>query len=217
MAEVTPELPVAEVKTDVKMLTPEQVNHIVEERLNRERSKYADYDDLKKFRSEHDKQADELKQKELESRAEYDKLKESWISKENEYKTLIGNKEHEIASMMVDNALTNEVMKNNAYGDAVQLIRASTVIKDGKVFVKGKDTNGFDTELPVDEGVKKFLESKPYLLKSTARAGSGTAGAAPSVMGSGEDLADQLMKARSVGDFTKANEIKKAIRAKNNL
>lgn len=214
--------PQAQTQTgDDKMLNISQTefNRIIQERLSRERSKYSDYDELSKFKSEHEKNVEVNKQKELEAQREYEKLKEGWGTKENEYKNIIAQKEQSINDMMIENALTSEVLKQNAYNDAIALVKSSALLRDGKVFIKGKDSNGMDTELSVEDGVKSFLESKPYLVKSTARSGSGTGASVPQVNQNGNptDLTQALLDAKSRGDYRKVQEIKNQIRAKNNL
>jgi hypothetical protein len=195
--------------------TQQDLDKHIQERLSRERQKYADYDDLQKFRQEHQATIEVQQQKELEARKEYDKLRDQWGQKENEYKGLLTQREQEIQNMKIHNSLYNEAMKHSAYPDAVDLIKSqATVDKDGSIKIKGRDSNGFETLLPVEEGVKKFLEEKPYLVKATGRTGAGTGAAGSSGTQVDRDLAIELQGAMQSGDRKKAAEIKAAIRAK---
>ena len=200
-----------------KKFSQVEVDSIVQERLNRDRQKYADYDDLKKKATDYEKQQEQMTQLEMEKKQEYDKLKDGWNTKENEYKTLLDKTRAEVQSERVSNTLNQEILKKNAYPEAAQLLKSMTKYnEDGSITIRGKDANGIDTDLPVDKGVEQFLKDRPYLVKGSAQGGGGTGGN----MGQGGtglpdgDLVKQFQDAKAVGDHKKVAEIKNKIRAK---
>ena len=216
MADQAKETSVPEAKAETQF-TQADVDRIVQERLNRDRQKYADYEDLKKKATDYEQQQEKMTQLEMEKKQEYDKLKEGWSAKENEYKTLLDKTRSEVQSERVSNTLNQEILKKNAYPEAAQLLKAMTKYnEDGSITIRGKDANGIDTDLPVDKGVEQFLKDRPYLVKGSAQGGGGTAG------GSGQgatglpdgDLVKQFQDAKAVGDHKKVAEIKNRIRAK---
>jgi len=203
-----------------KMLPQTQVNAIVEERLARERQKYADYEDLRKFKTEHEKQLEKATQKELEAKKEYEKLKEGWQKKEEEYKGLVQKKDLALVDMKISTSLLSEVTKQNAYVEETMAMLKNNAIVDteGNIRIKGKDVNGMDSLDTVEEGVKKFLSQRPHLVKASNRQGAGTPPLNMAGAGQGagvDDLAtlnSQVVEAQARGEYKKAKEINKKIR-----
>lgn len=202
-------------------LTQDKVDAIVQERLAREKAKYANYDDLVKFKTDHEKQLDAAKTKELEAQKEYEKLKEGWIVKENEYKSVVQKKDSEITDMKIGGSLMTEIVKQNAYAEeAMALIKSQAVFnpQDGSIKIKGKDANGIEVLHSVEEGVKKFLEARPHLVKAIRPGGGGTPPGGPGG-GAGAGAEDlnalnaQLQAAMIQGDRKNINEIKLKISA----
>lgn len=206
-----------------KDFTPEQqtkVDAIIQERLAREKSKYSDYDDLKKFKTEHEKSLEAATQKELEAKKEYEKLKEGWTKKEQEYQGVVTKKDSEINDLKIGHALINEINKQNAYAEeTMALIKSQAVFdKDGNLRIKGKDANGMEVLHSVEEGVKKFLEQRPHLVKANKPGGGGTPpGAGGGGAGAGgEDLNSlnaDMLRALESGDQKKIKELKVKIKA----
>lgn len=197
-----------------KTFTQTQLDTIIQERLSRERSKFADYEDLRKFKTEHEKQLEQATQKELEAKKEYEKLKEGWGKKEQEFQSLITRKDSEITDMKVSGSLMSEIVKQNAYAEeTLALIKSQAVFdKENNIRIKGRDANGLEVMLSVEEGIKKFLEQRPYLVKATKRDGGGTpqglgggAGAATDDLNS---LNEQFLQAQRSGDYKKMGELK---------
>lgn len=102
------------------------------------------------------------------------------------------------------------------------MLRSNVILDaNGNVKVKGKDANGIDVEMPLQDGVKRFLEQRPHLVKSTHKAGAGTganngagAGGGQSGGGQGEDLNSlniQLSEAGKRGDLKAISEIRNKI------
>ena len=196
-------------------MTQKEMDFVVESRLKREREKFADYDDLKKFKTEREKQEDLKNQKELEDAKKYDDAKKGYETQIGQHKELITKKDQEIVDLRIIHALTNEISKQNGYTEeTIALLRANTVLDAaGNVIIKGKDANNIDTQLPASEGVKKFLEARPYLVKSTHRPGGGTPPGTPPAgnEGAAQDhnaLNKGYAEAITRGDFKAAKEFK---------
>jgi len=197
--------------------TQTDVDRIVQDRLNRDRAKYADYDDLKKKVDTFEKHQEKLTQAELEKKQEYDKLKESWGAKENEYKSLLDKTRGEVQSERIANILNQEILKKNAYPEAAQLLRSMTKYnEDGSITIRGKDANGIDADLPVDKGMEQFLKDRPYLVRGSGQGGGGTGGGTGQGAQGANDanLGQALQNAMAVGDRKTINEIKLKIKAK---
>jgi len=198
-----------------KLLNQDAVNAIVQERLAREREKFKDYDELVKFKGEHQKQVDAQTQKDLEARKEYDKAKEVYDKKIQELSGVVSTKDQAILDMKITHSLTNELSKANAYvEEAAALLKGQVISVDGGLFIKGKDANNLDVNLTIDEGVKQFLAKRPHLVKAQARLGAGTppANGGDGGAGSGaEDLMtlnEEYLKSHTSGDHKRARELK---------
>ena len=195
--------------------TQADLDRHIQERLNRDRAKYADYDTLRQKAVDYEKQQETLKQQDLERKQEYDKIKQSWEQKETEYKTMLDKTRGEVQSERLNNTLNQAILQKNAYPDAAQLLRSlAKYNEDGTITIRGKDANGMDTDLPVEKGVEQFLKERPYLVKGSQTSGAGTATAGNAGGTQEVDLLSQLQNARAVGDNKRANEIKLKLRAK---
>lgn len=216
MSEQATETQAKETQTQEKMLPQSEVQKIIDSKYSEWKSKTADYDDLKKFKAEHEQRIQESEQKKLEEQRQYEELKKGWSAKENQYQTALSEKEGQIKAIRRDNALSVEMLKQNAYPEAIIAMRDSVVVKDdGTLAVKGKDANGIDRELPLEDGVKAFLKERPYLIKAGGSGGSGTGGQGSSGQGgSGTDqnLSQELIKAMQSGDLKRKAEIKQQMR-----
>ena len=198
-----------------KAFSQADVDRIVQERLNRDRAKFADYDTLRQKAADYEKQQEQLKQMDLEKKQEYDKLKEGWSQKENEYKTMLEKTRGEVQAERINNTLNQAILQKNAYPEAAQLLRSMTKYnEDGTVTVRGKDANGMDTDLPVEQGVEQFLKDRPYLVRGSGSGGAGTASAGGTSAQANQNLAQELQNAMAVGDRKAVQEIKNKIRAK---
>lgn len=215
--ETTP--PAPDAKVEIKF-TPDQqkaVDHIVEARLARERAAKADYEDLRRFKEESLKQQDAKAQRELEEQKKYEEAKKGYEGQVNQHKEIISKKDQEIIDLKITHALTGEVSNQNGYiEETLALMRSSAVLVDGKTYIKTKDANGIDVQLPVGEGVKRFLESKPHLVKSNFKSGAGATGSgATGNQAPAEDLntlSKQLSEAMTRGDQKTMNDLNKKIR-----
>lgn len=210
----------ADDKGGEKLLTQAQVDAVVQDRLARERAKYADYDDLRKFRTEHEKQLEAATQKELEAKKEYETLKQGWTKKEQELMGLVSKKDQEIQDARISSALQNEIVKQNAYAEeTMALIKQQAVIdKEGNIRIKGRDANGLEVQHSVEEGIKQFLTQRPHLVKVTQKNGGGTGAGntGTGAVGGDGDLAtlnQQLSAATARGDQKAIKELSVKVRA----
>lgn len=203
-----------------KLLTQAQVDAIVQERLAREKAKYADYDTTKQKLADYERLNSEKAQKELEAQKEYEKAKETLLKEKTDLQSLVSKKDAEIADSKISSALMIEVMKQNAYAEeTMALIKSQAVFdKEGNIRIKGRDTNGLEVMDSVEEGLKKFLTQRPHLVKATRPGGGGTPpvnpAGGPGV--GGEDLNtlnEQFLDAQKRGDYKAIKELKIKINA----
>lgn len=215
--------------TDAKPVefTPDQqkaLDHIVQERLARDRQKFSDYDELKKFKTEYEQQQSQKAQEELIKQKKFEEAENTYKTKLNEYGQVLSKKDQEIQDLKIGHALTNEISKNNGYiEESIALLKGQTILDaNGNVKVKGKDANGIDIEMPLMDGVKKFLEQRPHLVKANLKSGAGTGSGNATDLGSGSSgggqtgdlnsLNAELMQASRGNDLKKVSEIKQKIR-----
>lgn len=207
----------AEVKeqSNEARFTQNDLDKIVQERIARERNKYSDYEELRQKVSEYNQLKSMQEEKDLESKQQYEKLKESWAKEKEIFQQKLNEKEQAITYERIGNSLTNEILNQNAYPDAIDLLRSKAVFEDGEVKIKGHDSNGIETLLSVQDGVKSFLENKPYLIKSTAPKGSGTSPAiSDGTQGNQNNLIAELELAQQTGNRKRVAEVKALIRQK---
>jgi hypothetical protein len=199
--------------------TQEQFDSMIQERINRERAKYADYDELKKFQAEQLQKQDKHAQEELEKAKKYEEAKKNYETQIDQHKEILTKKDIEIQDLRISHALINEINKQNGYAEETLALIKPTAVLDanGSVTIKGKDANGIDVQLPATEGIKRFLETRPYLIKSTHKAGAGSAGGT-STSGSAEtinlnELNAQYADALNRRDYKKVNELTAKIKS----
>lgn len=200
--------------------TPEQqkfVDKLIDSKYKEFKTKFGDYDHLKQKVSEYESKEAELKQKDLEESKKYDEAKKTYEGKFSEYQKVIQDKERLIQDMQINHALSNEVNKQGGYiEETIALLKQNAILKDGVMRIKSKDSSGFDVELPVEEGIKKFLESRPYLVRASFKPGSGAQPPTPNNNGGNQtdlnSLNQDLKSAMDRGDTKKTSEIKNRIK-----
>jgi len=207
-------------KGSEKTFTQEQLDHVVQERIAREKAKFADYDDLKKKVSEYDKSQDEKQLKLLEEQKKYDEALKVRDTKMTELQGLVTKKDSEIQDMRISTSLAGAINSQNGYMDATMaLLKSQAVIdKEGNVRIKGRDANGLEIMLSVEDGVKGFLTNNPYLVKATQRNGAGTPPGQGGGANTGADdlvsLTEELSQAQMRGDGKKIKELTEKVRLK---
>lgn len=192
---------------------------IVKTRLQREREKYADYDQVKQKLSQFETQMSEQQQRDLEESRKYEEAKKAYELKLQETQSVLSQKDQMIQDMNIKHTLTAEVTKQNAYLDeTLALLREKAALDtDGSVKLNMRDSNGLETQLSVEEGVKRFLESRPYLVKASHRQGSGATPGTPPIGGqqtAGDlnSLNAEMVEASRKGDLKRVGELKTKIR-----
>lgn len=197
---------------------------IVQERIARERSKFGDYEELKKFKSEYETQQSQKAQQELENAKKYEEAKKGYETKINEYGQIVSKKDQEIQDLKITHHLSNEISKNNGFiEESIAMLKGSAVLDaNGQVKIRTKDANGMDVEMPLSDGVKKFYEQRPHLMKSTHKNGAGTGAndgggtGAGAGSGQGDDLNSlnaELVLASKGTDLRKISELRQKIKA----
>lgn len=208
--------------------TPEQqefINNIVAKERKATESRYNDYEDLRKFKTEFEKSQDAKAQQELENAKKYDEAKKTYESKITDLSGKLTAKEQEIQNIRIDNALGSEISRQGGYTEeSLALIKANaTVDASGNVVIKAKDNNGLDITIPVADGVKKFLTERPHLVRSNFKGGSGSGGSQTGGQGSAgtggqgdtlESLNAQLADAMRGTNLQLRSELRSKIKAK---
>lgn len=201
-----------------KVFTQEEVDRIIGDRLARTKSQFADYDDLKKFKDEHAKEQDKLKQDELVRQKKYEEAEGTYKKAIADREAMLMQKDQRITDMTITGAIVGEATKMNGFIDeTVALVRGmATISKDGQVLMKVKDANGLEKDVTVEEGLKTFYASRPHLVKASGKGGGGTppAGGAGGGSGSGADLNSlnqEYYRAQQTGNRKLAAEIKAKI------
>lgn len=202
-----------------KTFTQEQLDNIIKDRLARTEEKYKDYNDLKKYREESESQKNALTQKQLEDQRNYEEAKKTLQKQVEERDSALKQKAAEITDMKIDNSLSGEISRQNGYvEEAKALLKSNAIVTEtGEVKIKGKDANGIDTLLTVEQGIKQFLTQRPHLVKAANRGGGGTPpGGDGGGAGAGaQDLTalnDQLFQAMQSGNTKRAGELKTQIK-----
>lgn len=141
--------------TQTKTFTQEQLDEIVAKRLERERKKFADYEEIRKKAERYEK---ELEQKRLAEMSEKERAEEI-ARKAQEEKDALEKQLNELKTQIEREKIRNEFIKqaqtaNIAYiDDALALADLSAVKIDESGNVVG-----------VDDVVKSLIENKPFLL-----------------------------------------------------
>lgn len=139
---------------DTKTFTQEQLDEIVAKRLERERKKFADYDEIRKKAEEYEKQLEEKRLAELSEKERAEEI----AKKAQAEKEALEAQLNEFKAQVEREKITNEFIKqaqaaNIAYiDDALALADLSAVkVEEGRV-------------VGVDDVVKSLIENKPFLL-----------------------------------------------------
>ena len=205
-----------------KTFTQADLDRVVQDRLARERSKYQDYEDLRKFRDQYEQSKSVEQQKQLEEAKKYDEAKANYDRQMKELQGKLSEKDQLIQNKEIDFALTREITQQNGFlEETLAMLKGKAVYKDGRISVVMPDDNGLDTELSPAEGVKRFLSKRPHLVKANQAAGGGTgdgagSGSANQGAGAGDTLQSlniEIAQAMNVGNYKKAEELKVKLRS----
>ena len=135
-------------------------------------------DELGKFKSEYEKSQETRSQEELVKAKKYEEAEGTYKKQINEFSGKLSAKDMEIQDLKIGHALTNEISKQGGFiEETAAMIKASAILDaNGSVVIKTKDANGADIQVPLADGIKKFLTERPHLVKSTYKGGSGSQG-----------------------------------------
>lgn len=177
-----------------KTFTQSQLDELIAKRIERERKKFADYDELKSKLSEFESQAEEKRQSEL---TDLQKAQEQAQQFEAKVQELTAQLEAERTKSQ-DQAL-KATYKQVASSFGIVDVEAALILSD--LSAVSFDENG--EVIGVEDAVKKLVEHKPYLVakKHTQPIGTATNGGSS---GQSEKTAEQLLaeaaeKARATG------------------
>lgn len=197
-----------------------KIDNIVQSRLAQQQNKYVNYDELVKFKTDHETSTAAATQKQLEDQGRYEEALKGHNTKVEELNAVIVQKDGTITSMNIGNALTGEIVTQGGYlEETLAMLKSSAEIKEGIVTIKGKDANGLDQSFSVADGVKSFLEKRPHLVKTKVNDGGGDSGGGDNGDGGAdqgsEDLTtlnDMLAKQIYANDIKGAAETKAKIK-----
>lgn len=198
-----------------KTFSQEDVNRFLAQERRSIESKFGDVDAIKNKLREYEEKDSAIKQKELEETRKYDEAKKTYESKISEYQKLINEKDSMLQDRDINFALSNEISKQGGYlEESIALVKKDAILKDGAIRIKAKDSNNLDIELTLEDGIKRFLEKKPYLVKANFKPGSGSPGGSSNIEHSTAmqkdlmTLNNDFLMAKNAGDYKKMKEIK---------
>ncbi len=213
--------------------TPEQqeyMNKVINTRVAEVKSKTdsfkTEYEQLKQFKTEFEKSQEQKTHEELVKQKKFEEIENNYKKKFSEYEGQINTFKTQLDEKDIAYALTSEVSKNNGFiEESIALLKGMTVKdKDGNIVMRSKDSIGNDTHISLEDGVKKFYEQRPHLLKASFKQGGGTGAGdngGTSANGQARGALDgdlnylnaQLVKARGTGDGKTVSEITTKIKA----
>lgn len=203
--------------------TPEQqkvVDKLIDRRYSEIKSKYSDYDQLKEFKSKYEADQQNKSQEDLVKAKKYEEAEKTYKTQLGDLSGKLSAKDQQIQDLKIGYELTNEISRQGAYTEeALAIIKPNVVVdQDGRVRVKVRDSNGVETQVAIEEGVKKILESRPHLIKANFKSGSGSSSstqtnAAEANTSDLNALNAEYAQAMSRGDMKKTSELKLKIRA----
>src|SRR5690625_3502034 len=137
-----------------KTFTQAELDEIIANRIERERKKYADYDDVKTKLSELEKEAEERRLAELSEKERAEELAKKYEQEKSELAEQLTELQRKVEREKVTNAFIVEAQAAGiAYiDDALKLADLTDVKVDG------------DAVTGIDVVVKELVESRPFLL-----------------------------------------------------
>jgi len=181
-------------ETQEKLLTQAEFEEALKKRLERERKKFADYDELKTKASEYEAQ---LEAKRLSELSEVEKAQEQARKFEEQLTSLTAQLEAERIKAQ-QQAIKNEFIK---VASGANIIDFDGALKLSDLSAVSVDENG--AVVGVDDVIKTLVENKPYLVakKTTQPIGSATNSGTSKYVDKSADqlLAEAAQKARKSG------------------
>lgn len=193
-----------------KTFTQAQLDELIAKRIERERKKFADYDELKSKLSEFESKAEEKRQSEL---TDLQKVQEQAQQFEAKVQELTAQLEAERTKSQ-DQTL-KAMYKQVASSFGIVDVEAALILSD--LSAVSFDENG--EVIGVEDAIKKLVEHKPYLVakKHTQPIGTATNGGSS---GQSEKTAEQLLaeaaekaqKTNRPEDFARYAQLKRELR-----
>ncbi|RSL29122.1 DUF4355 domain-containing protein [Salibacterium salarium] len=137
-----------------KTFTQSELDEIISKRIERERSKYSDYDDIRKKAEEYEKEAEERRLAEMSEKERAEEEAKKHEQEKEEYRQQLESYKTQVEQEKISNEFIKQAQAANiAYvDDALALADLSAVtVEEGKV-------SG------VDDVVNSLIENKPFLL-----------------------------------------------------
>jgi hypothetical protein len=142
-------------KSSEKTFTQAELEEILAKRLDREKNKYADYDEIKKKASKYEKESEERRLAELSEKERAEELAKKAEDEKAEYAKQLDELRESVKREKIHNEFIKQANAQNIgyVDDALKLadLSAVEVGEDGKI-------------VGVDDAVKSLVESKPFLL-----------------------------------------------------
>jgi hypothetical protein len=142
-------------KSSEKTFTQAEIDDIIAKRLDRERKKFEDYDDIKKKASKYEKEAEERRLAELSEKERAEELEKKAEDEKADYASQVEKLHKQIRDEKIHTEFIKQANAQNIgyVDDALKLadLSAVEVGEDGKI-------------IGVDDAVKSLVESKPFLL-----------------------------------------------------
>ncbi|GAK03261.1 phage capsid and scaffold [Geomicrobium sp. JCM 19037] len=181
---------------ETKSFTQAELDDIVAKRLERERKKYGDYDDMKAKLGDLEKEAEERRLAEMSEKERAEELAQKYQAEKDAMSQQLTAYQEQVKQERINNAfITQATTANIAYiDDAIKLADLSAVEVGEDGVVKG-----------VESVIAQLTESKPYLLaqKETPQpkqVGGGASNGGQGTDKSGEQLlAEAAQKAKETG------------------
>src|SRR5690554_1605517 len=139
---------------EVKTYTQEEINEMIAKRLERERKKYADYDEIKTKAMEYEKALEEKRLAELSEKERAEELAKKYEAEKQELAAQL----EALRTQAQQERICNEFIKVASSANIID-IDAAIALSDLSAVEIGEDgkVNG------IDDVVKTLVENKPYL------------------------------------------------------
>src|SRR5690625_1422228 len=206
-ADATPET--AE-KTNVeggeRTFTQAELDEIIAKRIERERNKYADYEEIRKKAEQYEKEAEERRLAEMSEKERAEELAKKYEEEKSELARQLNELKSQVQQEKINNAFIKAAQAANIeyVEDALKLADLSAVEVDEDGKVKG-----------VQDVIDSLIENKPFLLAQVAKqprkVGDATNHSANNEV---KTLESQLEEARRKKDFTAVIDISNKIKEK---
>lgn len=182
-------------KVESKTFTQAEIDEIIAKRIERERKKYSDYDDIRAKADKYEKESEERRLAELSEKERAEELAKKYEAEKAELAQQLETIKTQAEREKIRNAfITKAQAANIAYiDDAIALADLSAV----KVTDEGVEG--------VDDVVKSLIENKPFLL-AQAKKEPKTVGGPSNPVGEGSQKTAEQLLAEAADRFKKTGK-----------